>query len=280
MLKGKIVWITGASSGIGEQLAYACAENGAKLILSSRNRKKLDQVKAQLPSGRESAFVLSMDLEAHGEIPGRVFEVLKRFGHIDILIHNAAVALRDFALSTLLSTDKRIMAINYFGPVCLTKHVLPHMLERGSGQIAVMSSLSGKYGVPRTSSYAASKHALHGFFESLRSEIAGKGVDITILVPGIIRTRITEHALNGDGSLTGHMEETFRKAYPAEKAAKKVISAIARHKEEVFIGGAERITLPMYRISPWLLRRFIRNHPIRFVRNLKRKLSLKPKPSI
>lgn len=274
MRNDQAVWITGASSGIGEQLASKFAREGANLILSARNTENLQKVKDRLSSGPGKVFLLPMDLEKLDEIPEKAEVAFARFGKVDILVHNAAVALRDYALDTLMKTDQKLMAINYFGPVCLTKQVLPHMLERESGQIVVISSLTGKFGVPRTSSYAASKHALHGFFESLRSEIAGRGVKITMVVPGIIQTRITAHALTGSGTFHDRVEETFRKAYSPEKAAEKILKAIRRRKEEVYVGGLEWITLAINRISPWLLRRFIRNHPIRFVRNLKQKLTL------
>ena len=147
------------------------------------------------------------------------------------------------------------------------------MLERGSGKLLVVSSLSGKFGVPRTSAYAASKHALHGFFETLRSEIGGSGVSITIIVPGIIKTDITAHALVGDGSAFGRVEKTFQTAYPVGKAARSIVRALTREKEEVFVGGMEGITLFIHRLSPWLLRRIIRSHPIKKWRKFKKRFS-------
>ncbi len=166
------------------------------------------------------------------------------------------------------------MNINYFAPTVLTKHLLPHFLERGAGHIVVTSSLSGKYGVPRIAAYAASKHALHGFFETLRSEVYDKGIDITIIIPGIIRTEITAHAVTGTGERFGRVEKTFRTAYPVDKAARDIVRAILARKEEAFVGGTERITLWLQRLSPWLLRRFIRNHPIKRLRRLKERLGL------
>ena len=268
----KIIWVTGASSGIGEQLCHQLAAQGADLILSARNEVRLEKVKEELEPYGVGVRVLPLDLEELHLLPGIANRALSFFGHIDILINNAGVGLRDFALATHLDTDQKIMTTNYFGPMVLTKQVLPHMLERGSGQIVVMGSLSGKFGVPRTSSYAASKHALQGFFETLRSEIAGSGVDITIIIPGIIQTQITAHALKGDGDVFGRVEKTFQRAYPVDKAAQKIIRATERRREEVFVGGMEGITLWLNRLSPWLLRRFIRNHPIKRWRNLKKKL--------
>lgn len=274
-LSDKVVWITGASSGIGEQLCYQFARHGASLIISAPTLPLLEQVKANLTAYQVVVHTLSFDLEQLEVIPKIVTEALGYFGRVDILVNNAGIALKDWVLSTKLAVDQKVMNVNYFGPIILTKHLLPHMLERGTGQIVVTSSLSGKYGVPKISSYAASKHALHGFFETLRSEIFNSGVDITIIVPGIIQTKITAHALKGDGSLFGKVDKTFQKAYPAEKAAKRMLQAILNRKEEAFVGGTEGISLILNRISPWLLRRFIRNHPIKKMRKLKEFLSFK-----
>lgn len=165
---GKVVWVTGASSGIGEQLSFQLAALGATLILSARRRDKLEEVRSQLPAPEDRTFVLPLDLEQLEELPRKAEEAVARFGRIDILINNAAVALRDFALTTSLETDQKLMRINYFGPMTLTKQLLPAMLARGSGQIVVVSSLSGKYGVPRTSAYAASMRKLKQFFSLKR----------------------------------------------------------------------------------------------------------------
>ncbi|WP_020568676.1 SDR family oxidoreductase [Neolewinella persica] len=272
-LLDKVVWITGASSGIGEQLCYQFAKQGASLIISAPGAPRLERVKANLAADQVAVHILPFDLEQLELLPDKVAKALSYFGKVDILVNNAGIALKDWALSTKLEVDQKVMNINYFGPIVLTKHLLPHMLERDAGQIVVMSSLSGKYGVPKISAYAASKHALHGFFETLRSEIADTGVDISIIIPGIIQTEITAHALKGDGSLFGKVDKTFQKAYPAEKAAEKIVQAVLKRKEETFVGGTEGITLVLNRLSPWLLRRFIRNHPIKKMRKLKGLLS-------
>lgn len=273
--KDKVVWITGASEGIGEQLSYDLDRLGASLILSARREDKLQAVNDNLPSNPGKAFVLPLDLENLEQLPEKASIAVSHFGRIDYLVHNAALAIRDYAMSTGLAIDQKIMKINYFGSVVLTKQVLPQMLQRGSGHIVVLSSLSGKYGVPRTSSYAASKHALHGFYETLRSEIHDSGVLITIIVPGIIRTNITEHALMGDGKTSGRAETSFKEGYPLEKCAAQAIKAIRKGKEEVFIGGTEGLTLWINRVSPWLLRRILRNHPLKAIRKLKARFSLR-----
>lgn len=167
---GRVVWITGASSGIGRSLALAFDRAGARLILSSRTGEALDEVKRSCRQGAE-IYVLPFDLADLEQIPTHAADALRRFGHVDYMVHNAAIALRDRAIETDLDVDRRIMTTNYFGPIALTKTLLPSMVRRRSGRIVVVSSLSGRYGGPQVSSYAASKHALHGFFESLRAEV-------------------------------------------------------------------------------------------------------------
>ena len=272
---GKVVWITGASSGLGEELCVQMSNLGAQLILSSRNINNLLKVKDRLTQEHARHYVLQIDLENISELSAKADMALEQFGKIDILINNAGLAIRDFAINTNLETDQKLMNINYFGPIVLSKALLPHFISRDQGHFIIISSLSGKFGVPRTSAYSASKHALHGFFETLRSELVDKNIFITVLVPGIIKTEITAHALLGDGESFGKIETTFKQAYPADRAVRKMVSDILKQKEESFIGGADRITLWLNRISPWLLRRFIRNHPIKKLRNFRNKFKIK-----
>ena len=268
----KVVWITGASSGIGEALSYQLAQLGAHLILSARGEEELNLVNKQLPRNPGSAKILPLDLEDLGQLPQKTDMAWAFFGKIDYFISNAGLAIRDYALTTELRIDQKIMNINYFGPTVITKRLLPHFIEQGHGHIVVMSSLSGKYGVPRLAAYSASKHALHGFFECLRSETVEQGILITIIVPGMIKTAITAHAITGTGGTVGRIDKTFETAYPVDKAAQKIVRAILTEKEEANVGGFELFTLWLNRVSPWLLRRFIRNHPIKKLRQLKERI--------
>ena len=261
--KNKVIWITGASSGIGEALSYEFSRKGGLLILSSRNESKLNEVKDKLPHGRDEARVLALDLEKLDELKVKVEIALSYFGRIDYFVSNAGLAIKDFSLNTPLEIDQKLMNINYFSSISITKSLLPGFIDRNRGHIVVTSSLSGKYGVPKIAAYAASKHALHGFYETLRSEITEYNIDLTFVIPGIIKTEITAHAITGTGDKFGKIDKTFQNAYPADRAAKKIVSAVLDKKESVFVGGAEGITLLLNRLSPWMLRRFIRNHPIK-----------------
>lgn len=259
---GKVVWITGASSGIGRSLALAFDRAGASVILSSRSREGLEAVKRSCHRDAE-VHVLPFDLADLEQLPAHAATALRCFGHVDYMVHNAGVALHDRAIHTALDVDRRIMTTNYFGPVALTKALLPSMVQRRSGCFVVVSSLSGRYGGPQLSAYAASKHALHGFFESLRAEVYGEGIRITVIIPGFIRTPIAEHALTGDGGLYGKTFQLHERGMDPDRCAARMLQAIARRKEEALVGGVEVYSVYLKRFFPTLLSILVRSHPIR-----------------
>jgi dehydrogenase/reductase SDR family member 7B len=256
IINKKIVWITGASSGIGEAMAYAFASKGAHLILSARNINRLNEVKDRCLSP-EQHLVLPLDLADSSTYPDNVQTVLDKFSHIDMLINIGGISQRSFAFQTSLDTDRRIMETNFFGTVALTKSVLPSMLERGSGHIIVISSLMGKFGTPLRSTYSASKHALHGFFDSLRAELSAKGIKVLIVCPGFIRTNISINALCADGSCHGVMDDAQAGGMPPEVCAEKIIQAIELGKDEVLIGGKELLAVYLKRFAPGIFNRII-----------------------
>ena len=252
----KVIWITGASSGIGEAMAYAFAGKGAHLIVSARNTKRLNEVKDRC-SSPEHHLVLPLDLADSSIYSDSVRTVLDKFGRIDMLINNGGISQRSFALQTSLDTDRRIMETNFFGTVALTKSVLPSMLERGSGHIIVISSLVGKLGTPLRSTYSASKHALHGFFDSLRAELSAKGIKVLIVCPGFIRTNISINALSADGSCHGVMDDAQADGMTPEVCAEKIIQAVEQGKDEVLIGGKELLGVYLNRFVPGIFNRII-----------------------
>lgn len=250
--KEKVVWITGASSGIGEHLAYALAEQGAKLILSSRNEKELQRVKNNCHNDAD-ILIIPLDVTDFAAMPAAVETASAKFGKIDILINNAGISQRALAKDTQLEVDQKIMMINYLGKVAMTKAVLPIMTQQGFGQIVVISSVMGKVGVPYRSAYAASKHALHGFFDSLRAEVARDNIDVTIILPGYVRTNVTINALKGDGSKNNAMAAETAKGMDPEIFAQRALKAIARKREEVLIGNKEIFTTYVKRFFPGFL---------------------------
>jgi short-subunit dehydrogenase len=266
-VKDKVIWITGASSGIGEALAYALAEKGARLILSARRKDELDRVKGNCPQATQPNIItLPLDLTKTETLKLSTEAACQVFGHIDILVNNGGISQRSFAKDTLIEVDRKIMEVNYFGAVALTKFLLPHFLERRQGHFVTVSSVTGIFGTPYRSGYAASKHALHGFFDSLRAELwkdVADKITVTMICPGFIHTPITLSAVTGDGTPLGRMDDAQYKGKPASWCADKIVSAIEKKKEEVYIGGIETLGVRFKRLFPKLFSRYMRTAKVR-----------------
>lgn len=254
---GKVVWITGASSGIGEALAHAYSRRGAQLVLSARSAAKLEQVRNAC-ADPEKHRVVPLDLSQPASIEQACGQVLGGGGRVDILLNNGGISQRSLAAEATLDVDRAIMETNFFGTVALTKAVLPSMLERGSGHIVVVSSLVGIIGTPFRSSYAASKHALHGFFDSLRAETWKQGIRVTMACPGFIRTDISVKALSKDGTPHGTMDDALARGMPPATCAEKIVRAVEQNRDEVYIGGKEVLGVYLKRYFPALFNRIIR----------------------
>lgn len=245
------IWITGASSGLGEALAVALSGNGNTLILSSRNVSELERVKNSCKEP-EKILILPLDLANTATIE-KCVKAAESFGQkIDYLFNNGGVSQREYAENTSLNVDRQIMEINYFGNIALTKAVLPGMIARKAGHIIVTSSVAGKYGFFDRSAYAASKHALHGFYESLRLELKDRNIHITLVCPGPINTSMAKNALTGNGTALGKSDRLLSAGLPVEKAASKVIKATLLQKEEVYFGGKEILPIYIKRFLPFL----------------------------
>jgi len=233
MIREKTIWITGASSGIGRALAIQLAREN-KLILSSRNLDELEVTKSRCASSKVHLELLDLaDFDSHHSIVARI---IKNHGAIDHLIHCGGISQRSLVKDTLLSVDEKLIRINYLGTVSLTKAILPHFLKEKQGHFTVITSLTGVFASPYRSGYAASKHALHGFFDSLRAELEDQGILVTLAAPGFVKTKVSINALTGDGNSLGSMDDAQAKGISAEACAQKTIRAIARNKREVYIG--------------------------------------------
>ena len=246
---------------MGEALAYELSRKGAKLILSARREEKLKAVRDACERPRDHE-ILVMDLADIDTIPGIAKKGLASYGKVDILINNGGVSQRSEALETSVDVDRQLMWTNYLGPVALTKALLPSMIERKYGHIVVMSSLTGKFGTPLRSSYAASKHALHGFFDSLRAETWRDGIFVTLVCPGFIKTDISLNALMGDGSRQGKMDQGQANGMSPEKCADKILWAVEKRKNEAVIGGMETLGVLIKRLFPTYFSRMIRDAPV------------------
>ncbi len=262
IFRNKVVWITGASSGIGEALAKSLALKGAKLILSSRRGEELLRVKNELNLADSEILILPLDLADTSKTDALTIQVLDKFGRIDFLINNGGMSQRSLTKDTPLAIDRQVMEVNFFGTVALTKSVLPYMLKQKSGHIIVISSIVGKFGFYLRSAYSASKHALHGFFESLRIEIYKENVNILIVCPGKINTNISVNAITGDGSKHNKRDESTEKGLSAKVCAEQIINGIKDNKEELFIGGSDLNAIWLKRFFPKLFSKIIRKQKV------------------
>ena len=258
IFQNKVVWITGASSGIGEALAKAFAEAGSLLVLSARRREELERVRKAIAITDERILILPLDLSETSQIQQITKQVVDTFGRIDILVNNGGISQRALTKDTPLEIDRKIMEVNFFGTVALTKSVLPFFLKQQSGQIVVISSISGKFGFYLRSAYSASKHALHGFFESLRMEVEKDHIRVLIVCPGKIHTNISLNAITGNGGKHNKMDSSQEKGLSAENCASEILKAIKEEKEEVFIGGKELLAIWIKRFFPNLFSKLIK----------------------
>ncbi len=256
--KDKVIWITGSASGIGEALAYKAVEYGASVILSDIDETKLKEVSERCRSEGTEVMSLPFDLSSRESVENAVALALEKFRSVDVLINNGGISQRSFAWETSLEVDYRIMNINYFGAVILTKALLPSMIEKGNGYIAVTSSITGKFGFPLRSAYSASKHAVLGFFETLGIELADRNISVTVAMPGRVRTNISMHALTKDGTEYGRMSAGQAGGIRADLCARKYLDAICRRKREVLIGGRELTMVHIRRFFPSLFFRLAR----------------------
>ena len=254
--EGKVIWITGASSGIGEALAYEWSKLGAHLILSARRESELERVKAAC-AHYELCTIAPLDLSKQEDIETLADRLLRQFGAIDILVNNGGVSQRSLVIETDVSVDRRIMEVDYFSGVVLTKKLLPAMVAKGNGHIIAISSIVGIFGFPLRSAYSAAKHALHGFYETVWAELHTQGIRVTVVCPGRILTDVSLNALTKDGSPHGEMDHGQANGITAETCARKIIKAVRKNKKEVYIGKKDLLMIYFKRYIPWLYYRLV-----------------------
>lgn len=250
--KNKIVWITGASDGIGKEMAIQMANEGAKIILTARNEQKLNEVKASL-SGDEH-WVYPMDLLEVEAIPATVSKVLANVGEVDILVNNAGISQRSLVKDTHIEVDRKIMELDHFAVVALTKGVLPQMMARKSGLIVTISSVAGKFGVPMRTAYCAAKHAVIGFMDAVRAEVHADNIQVMVVTPGSVKTNISINALEGDGKKHNVTDPLIENGIPVEECVRKIIRGIKRKTPELLVArGKTALAIYVKRFFPRLL---------------------------
>lgn len=262
-LSGKVVWITGASSGLGESLAKRLAAEGAELILSARRVDELQRVLVQLPR-QQQHLIVPFDATDSNAIDIAIQQATSIKGRVDWLINNAGISQRALVADTTEQTDRRIMEVDYFAPVALTRKLLPYMLQQGSGKLVFVSSVAGLLGTQYRASYAAAKGAIHLWANSLRAEVADRGVGVAVVFPGFVKTNVSINALTGDGSALGSMDDAQAHAMSSSQFADKLVKALLRNEEYIVIGGLkEQLGVWLSRVSPGLMYKVIRKSKVR-----------------
>ena len=258
----KIVWITGASSGIGEGLALALSKQNCKLILSARRRENLEAVK-QLCQNPENIFILPFDLAEIDTMKAVVENGISAFGSVDMLINNGGISQRSLIVDTDISVDKKLMEVDYLGTVALTKALLPHFITNKSGHFVTVTSLMGKFGSPYRSGYCGAKHALHGFFDVLRMEHQKDNIKVTLVCPGFVNTNVAKNALVGDGTKQNSQDEATQNGLTVDAFTKQMLKAINNEKFEAYIGKKEVLGVYLKRYFPKFLHQFVMKSKVR-----------------
>ncbi|KAJ8679594.1 hypothetical protein QAD02_015381 [Eretmocerus hayati] len=271
-LQGKVVLITGASSGLGEALAHAFYGCGCKLILVARRTQELQRVKDALMSKHQEVkthtpTIHPLDLSEINSISAEVAKIFKYHGRIDILINNAGISYRGEIADTKIDVDTKLMLVNYFGQIALTKAVIPGMIKQNLGHIVCVSSIQGKIAIPLRSAYAASKHALQAWCDSARAELSTKNIEVTVVSPGYIHTALSLNALTGSGQKYGVMDETTKNGYSPDYIADKILHAIVKGQKEITIANfAQKIAILLRVVSPSLYFYVMQNRAQRFMK--------------
>jgi short-subunit dehydrogenase len=258
----KIIWITGASSGIGKALALELSQQDCKLILSSRREDALNEVKSQCKQP-SNVVVLPLDLADYKNMKPIAEIAISCFGKVDLLINNGGISQRSPIIETSIEVDKKLMEVDYLGTIALTKAILPHFIENKSGHYVVVSSLMGKFSSPLRSAYCGAKHALHGFFDALRLEHDKDNVKVTMICPGFVNTNVARNALTADGSKQGSQDNMTANGLDVYTFAKLMIKAIRKEKFEVYIGKFEKFGVYIKRLSPRLIHKLVLRSKVR-----------------
>jgi short-subunit dehydrogenase len=249
-LAGKVVWITGASGGIGEALARAASQRGAKLVLTARRAAELERVRAACADPARVA-VLPLDLLALADAAAAAREAGRHFGPVDVLGNNAGISQRSRVLETSMDVYRRIFELDFFATVALTLAVLPGMVQRKSGHVVVVSSVVGYISSPMRSGYAAAKHALHGFYDAARAEHWRDGVKFTLACPGYVKTDVSVNAVTGDGGRYDKRDPSIQRGIDPAVCARKIWRAVEKDREEVLV-GREALVVYLKRFFPGL----------------------------
>lgn len=258
-MKDKVVIITGASSGIGEACAIAFANKGAKVVLAARNMDKLKEVEAKIRKIGAEVLSVKCDVSIQEECKNLTEQTIAKFGAIDILINNAGISMRAVFNDMELDVMEKIMAINFFGAVYCTKFALPHILKN-KGSVVGVSSIAGYVGLPARTGYSASKFAMQGFLEALRTENLRNNLHVMIACPGFTASNIRNTALSSDGSVQGESPRDEQKMMTSEEVAQYIVKGIEKRKRTLVLTGQGKLVVFLSKWFPSFVEKQVFNH--------------------
>ncbi|TAF74040.1 MAG: SDR family oxidoreductase [Bacteroidetes bacterium] len=258
-MKDKVVVITGGSSGIGKALALKFGSEGSKLVITGRNMEKLLETEAELKSKNMSVVALVADASSEIDSSIMVNRAIKEYGSLDILICNAGISMRSLFIDVDLDVIRKLMDINFWGTVYACKYALPYILK-SKGSIVGISSIAGYRGLPARTGYSASKFAMHGFFESLRTEVLKKGVHILLACPGFTASNIRNTALTADGSAQGESPLEEQKIMSAKEVADIIYMGVQKRKRDLVMTSQGKLTVFLNKFAGGFMDKMVYNH--------------------
>lgn len=258
-MKGKIIIITGASSGIGKACAIIFAKAGASVVIAGRNENKLHETKAEIERINGNVLSVQCDVSNENDCKRLVDETIKKFNRADVLINNAGISMRALFEETGLDVLKKLMDTNFWGTVYCTKYALPYLL-RTNGSVVGISSIAGKKGLPGRSGYSASKFAMEGFLETVRIENLKKNLHVLVACPGFTTSNIRNTALSKDGNMQGESPRDEKKMMSAEQVAGRILDAVKKRKRDLILTGNGKMSVWLNKFFPAWMDKVVYNH--------------------
>lgn len=257
-MKDKVVLITGASSGIGRALAFAFGREGASVMICARNAQAIEAVADELRRAGINALALAADVSAEADVRRLIEQTVAHFGRIDVLINNAGITMRSMLVDTDPAVIQKVMDVNFMGTVYATRYALPH-IQRTKGSVVGISSIAGYRGLPVRSGYSASKFAMNGFLEALRTELLHTGVHVLTACPGFTASNIRYSALDAHGQVAGETVRDESSMMTADECADHILKAVKNRRRELVLTTQGKLTVFLNKWLPGLTDRLVYN---------------------
>lgn len=258
-METKVVIVTGAGSGIGKAIALIFGKKGYSVVLNGRSSSKLEEVQFALNNDGVKSLIVLGDVSVEEDCKKLIDETIQNFGRLDVLINNAGISMRALFEDLDLNVIRKVMETNFWGTVCCSKFALPHLLKV-KGSIVGVSSIAGKKGLPGRTGYSASKFAMEGFLETVRTENLKKGLHVLVACPGFTATDIRNAALAGDGSAQGESPRDEQEMMSADEVAKHIYNAVEKRKRDLILTTNGKLTIWLNKFFPSMMDKIVYKH--------------------